>query len=264
MKRKSEEYGTTRNLLINAPLPKETRTYKPVPHEQIIDLTLESLDKAGFEIERSIYSAAKDGNVANGRYFIKNVYDSEMQLQVAWQNSYDKSKVLSFSLGVNVLVCTNGMFAFRNMNSFRRKHVGEVQSFTPDAIPEYIKHAGDMFITLQKDRDEMKQLEVSKRITAELLGRMYFEEKFLKSTQLNIIKRELENPTHDYNSKNSLWELYQLTSFAIGGINPSRWMEDHIDAHQFFYNVMQDWNDYHVGDAEVVVEDKRQLKLFEV
>ena len=264
MKRRSEEYGTTRSLLTNAPLPVETRTYKPVPHAQVIDLTLESLDKAGLSIERSVYSSAKDGKVATGRHFIKNVNDNEMQLQVMWQNSYDKSKVLSFSIGANVLVCTNGMFAFRSMNSFRRKHVGEIQSFTPDAIPEYIKRAGDMFITLQKDRDQMKQLEVSKRLTAELLGRMYFEEKFLESTQLNIIKRELENPTHDYHSKGSLYELYQFTTFAIGGIHPSRWMDDHINAHQFFYNVMQDWSDYHVEDAEVVVEDRRQLKLFDV
>src|SRR5690554_5099327 len=104
MKVKSGEYGTTKSLLINAPLPKETATYKPVSHAEVIDRTLEGVIKAGFQVEREIYSGAKDGAVATGRYFIKNVGDSEMQLQFNWQNSYDKSKVLTFAIGANVLV----------------------------------------------------------------------------------------------------------------------------------------------------------------
>lgn len=264
MKRKSEKYNTTKSLLINAPLPKQTSTYKPVSHGEVIDRTLDGILKAGFQIEREIYSAAKDGAVANGRYFIKNVGDNEMQLQFNWQNSYDKSKALTFAIGANVLVCTNGMMAFRGMNSFKRKHTGDIQVFAPNAISEYIERAGDMFTTLQKDRDAMKQIEINTRLTAELLGRMYFEETFLESTQLNIIKRELVKPTHDYTSVGSLWELYQFTTFAIGGIHPSRWMEDHLAAHSFFSKVMEERSGYLVEDAEVVVGDKRQLKLFEV
>jgi hypothetical protein len=91
-----------------------------------------------------------------------------------------------------------------------------------------------MFAGLQNEREALKQIEISKRITSEIIGRMFLEEDFIESTQLNIIKRELKNPTHDYKSANSLWELYQFTTFAIGGIHPSRWMEDHIDAHRFF------------------------------
>lgn len=263
MKKRSEDYKTTKDMLVERPLPAQTRTYKPVSHAQVIDLTLEGIHKAGFQLEKSIYSAAKDGDVANGRYLIKSVEDSEMQLQFSWQNSYDKSKVLSFAAGANVLVCTNGMFAFRDMNSFRRKHVGEIQTFAPNAISEYIKRSGEMFGVLQKDRDEMKQIEVNQRLVAELLGRMYFEERFLESTQLNIIKKELSNPTHDYNSKGSLWELYQFTTFAIGGIHPSKWMEDHLAAHDFFSNVMEEVKGYKVEDAEFEIEDKRQLKLFD-
>ncbi len=258
-------YNTTKELLLRTPLPQQTRTYKPVSHEQVINLTLEGLVKSGFEIERELYSTAKDGLVANGRYFIKNVEDKEMQLQVAWQNSYDKTKVLSFSIGCNILVCTNGMMAFRGIGTFRKKHQGEIQTFAPNMIPEYINQAGELFSILQKDREAMKQYQLNRRTTAELLGRMYFEEHFLESTQLNIIKREIEKPSHDYSSKSSLWELYQFTTFAIGGIHPSRWMDDHIDAHRFFTNVLGDEYYQDVEDVpELVVEDKRQLKLFDV
>jgi hypothetical protein len=229
-------YNSTKQFLINTPLPEQTRTYKPVSHKQLMDLTLEGIHQAGFSLDKEIYSSAKDGLIANGKYLIKDVLDSEMQMQLIWQNSYNKALSLSFSIGAMVLVCTNGMISMRNLNSFRKKHVGEIQTFAPERITEYIKRAGDIFAGLQGDREAMKQVEISKRVQAELIGRMYIEESFLESTQLNIIKRELIKPTFDYNASHSLWELYNFTTFAIGGIHPARWIEDHIDAHRFFVN----------------------------
>jgi hypothetical protein len=131
------------------------------------------------------------------------------------------------------------MISFRAMNAFRKKHVGEIQTMAPQRIGEYIKQAGDIFSTLQYDRDKMKQVEIDKRVTAELIGRMFIEEQFIESTQLNIVKRELDKPTHDYNASGSLWELYNYTTFAIGGIHPNRWMEDHMAAHKFFTEVSE-------------------------
>jgi len=227
-------YSTTKQLLISTPIPEQTRTYKPVAHEQLMDLTLEGIHQAGFNVSKEVYSSAKGGNVAAARYFIGNVADKEMQLQLMWQNSYDKTKKLDFAIGAMVLVCTNGMMSFRAMNAFRKKHVGEIQTMAPQKIVEYIKHSAEVFTALQADRDEMKQVEVDRRVTAELLGRMFIEEEFIESTQLNIIKRELNKPTHDYNAAGSLWELYNYTTFAIGAIHPARWMDDHMAAHKFF------------------------------
>lgn len=266
MRRDPASYLATRGMIVNVPLPQQTNTYKPVGHERIIDLTMNGIIKAGFNVEKEMYFTAKEGMVANGRYFIKDVADSEMQLQVVWQNSYDKSKVLSFAVGANVLVCTNGMMAFRGITSFKKKHVGQIQTFAPNTIPEYIKMAGELFTTLQSERDAMKQVPLTRRLTAELLGRLYIEEKIVESTQLNIIKRELSKPTFDYGSEGSLWELYQFTTFAIGGIHPSSWMDDHLRTHEFFVNYANDFRGVEtVEDAHLIeVDDPRQLKLFDV
>ena len=80
----------------------------------------------------------------------------------------------------------------------------------------------------------MKQVEITKRVKAELIGRMIIEEQFISSTQLNIIQKEMQSPTHDYNAPDSLWELYNYTTFAMKEIHPSLWMENHIQAHSFF------------------------------
>ena len=216
-------------------IPQETRTYKPISHSQLIDLTLESVYQAGFELDSELYSAARNGQVANGRYTIKNVADNEMQLQIGWQNSYDKSLTLKFAIGTRIFICQNGCVS-GDFGTFKKKHQGTVQEFTPTAITEYIKRAGDVFQQIQRDRDGMKQLEVSKRTASELIGRMFLEEEIIQSTQLNIIKREMANPSFDYGAPNSMWELYNHTTLAMKEVHPSLWMKSHMEAHSFFVN----------------------------
>lgn len=226
-------YESAKSILINAEIPQQTRTYKPVSHERLIDLTLESIYQSGFELASESYSSARNGNVANGKFAIKNVADSEMQLQIGWQNSYDKSLSLKFAIGTKIFICSNGCVS-GDYGAFKKKHQGEIQEFTPQAITEYIQRAGDAFQRMQAERETMKSIDVTRRVQAELIGRMIVEEQFIESTQLNIIRKELENPTHDYGASGSLWELYQFTTFSMKEVHPTLWMDNHIDAHNFF------------------------------
>lgn len=228
-----DSYNTAKATLIATPLPQQTRTYKPVSHEQLIDLTLESIHQAGFKLSREFYTSAREGNIANGRFTIQNVADTEMQLQIGWQNSYDKTMTLKFAIGTRIFICENGCVS-GDFGAFKKKHVGEIQTFAPATIIEYIKKSGEAFKRIQSERDAMKQIEITPRAQAELIGRMIIEEKFIESTQLNIIRKELKAPTFDYNCPNSLWELYNYTTFAMKEVHPSLWMQNHIDAHKFF------------------------------
>jgi hypothetical protein len=230
-----ENYNTTKEILVHTAVPMSTRTYKPVSHSQLIDLTLEGINKAGFTLEREFYTSAKDGAVANAKYTISDVADKEMQLQIAWQNSLDKSLSLKFCLGTRIFICSNGMVS-GDMGNFKKKHQGEIQTFTPSAITEYIKRAGQAFEKMQKDRDVMKEIELTKKIKAEILGRMYVDAEIITSTQLNIIKGQLKEPEFDYECPNSLYELYQYTTQSLRDGHPSQWIKQHTDAHSFFVN----------------------------
>jgi hypothetical protein len=252
-----DNFNTTKELIMNTPVPVQTRTYKPVSHSQLIDLTLNSIDKAGFKLDKETYSSAVDGQVANGRFSISNVADSEMQLQIGWQNSYNKQLTLKFAIGTRILVCSNGCVS-GDFGAFKRKHVGEIQSFTPGAIIDYIAQAGEAFTLMQQQRESMKQIEITKRTKAELIGRMMLEEQFITSTQLNIISRELKAPTHDYNAKDSLWELYNYTTFAMKESHPAQWMESHIKAHKFFNEYTHDIS----GPWEAQEATFNQLSIF--
>jgi hypothetical protein len=226
-------YTTTKAVLLNAELPAQTRTYKPVTHQRLIDLTLESIYQSGFTLDKELYSASPDGQVANGNFTISNVADKEMQLQIGWQNSYNRSLSLKFAIGAHIFICQNGC-VHGDMGSFKKKHMGTVQEFTPAAITEYIKQAGDTFTTMQRERESMKQVEVSKRTQAELVGRLLLEEKLISTMQVNQIAKELTSPTYDYGAPNSMWELYQFTTQTMKETHPRNWMNDHMKAHSFF------------------------------
>jgi hypothetical protein len=230
---KTATYGTTKSVLLNAEVPAQTRTYKPVTHTQLIDLTLESIYQSGFTLDKELYSSSLDGQVANGNFTISNVADKEMQLQIGWQNSYDKSLSLKFAIGVRIFICQNGA-VHGDMGSFKKKHMGTVQEFTPAAITEYIKQAGDTFITMQKERESMKQIETTKRTQAELVGRLLLEEQLISTMQVNQIAKELASPTYDYGAPGSLWELYQFTTQTMKETHPRNWINDHMKAHNFF------------------------------
>ena len=228
-------YNTTLQDLVAVKLPAQTNRYKPVSHAQLIDTTLNSIEQSGFKLDRQTYTWAGDGQVANGRYTISNVADSEMQIQIGWQNSYNKQVSLKFAIGIHVFICSNGMVN-GDMGTFKRKHVGDIQEFTPQSITEYIKSAGDSFREMQIQRELMKQVELTKRQQGELIGRMIVEEGFISSSELNIIRKELQHPTHNYGAENSLWELYQHTTFSLKETHPVNWMTDHMSAHSFFVN----------------------------
>lgn len=254
-----ENYNSTKGMLLAAPLPEQTKTYKPVSHAELMDLTLESIHQAGFTLDQELYTSAREGKVANGKFTIKNVADKEMQLQIGWQNSYDKSLSLKFAIGTRIFICNNGCVS-GDYGAFKKKHVGEIQTFTPQAITEYIKYAGDAFKRMQKEREAMKQISIDKRTQAELIGRMIIEEQFIESTQLNIIRRELEKPTHNYGAESSLWELYQFTTFSMKEVHPSLWMNNHIDAHSFFVEAAGIVSE----KREITFKSSNQLELFAV
>ena len=248
-------YNTSSSFLASVPVPSETRTYKPVSHSQIIDLTLASIDSAGFKVQNQYYTATKDGVIANGKYTIANVNDDEMVLQIGWQNSYNKTKSLKFAIGAMVIICGNGM-VYGDHGNFRKKHMGDIQEFTPAKIYDYIKASGDVFNLIQRDKVAMKNVQIDDSVKARLLGKLLIEDTFIKPTQANIIAREINMPTHSYNAPDSLWEFYNYTTFAMKGIHPSIWMDNHIAAHEWFVNEMGELT------GNINTEMFTQLELF--
>lgn len=228
-----------KSLLISTPIPQSTRTYKAVSHKELIEVTLEGLDVCGFKLTRELYSAAREGQQANGKYHLEYGNDTDMGLMIAWQNSYDKTLTLKYAVGGHVFICANGV-VIGDMGTFNKKHVGQIQQIVPADLRESICRAGDRFEDMIAQKNRMKEIEVSKKVQAELLGRMFLNDAIITSTQLNIIKGQINKSDYDYQAPGTVYELYNHITHSLKVSPPQYWMTKQIDAHRFItkeYNI---------------------------
>lgn len=222
---------STKDRLMAVPLPKKTDTYSPVPHKVVIETVLESLDKANIQVISEFYKLAKDGRQVEGHYQLSGG-DSEMSPRLIFHNSYDKSMPLRVALGNHVIVCRNGVVR-GDMGSFKRKHTGNILIEFQEDVSLSIQEAGKNFDTIKRQAARMKEIEITKRTTAELLGRMFIEDALVNATQLSIIKREIDNPSFNYGVEGTVWNTYNAVTVALREAHPAHYIKQHTDLHQF-------------------------------
>lgn len=232
---------TTRNYLENAPLPNHGESYTVISHKQVIDNTIQLLTDSGFVIQKEIYRANMNANVAQGIYHILPINtvdptimeEKELGMMFAWTNSYDKSTRFQCAIGAYVMVCHNGMVAGDMMN-FRRKHTGSADHDIRMQISNQIKNGEKYYKRILADRDAMRNTELSLRQQAEIAGRLYINEDILDATQMSCVKAELEKPTYDYQcDQENAWTFYNHVTHALKKAHPRDWLSDSQNFHDF-------------------------------
>jgi hypothetical protein len=216
--------------LIKVPVPRKTDTYSPVSHASIIDEVRESLDKRNLIVSEETYNVDNYGKKLIGYFDIK-ADDSEMGMRLAFRNSYDKSMSVAFVAGSCVWICSNGMIS--GEIQYLRKHTGKVSSELSKKIKTSIDEIEKVFDLNTQASLQMKDIQADKLLCAELSGLMYMEHDLIKAEQLSILKKELKEPTFNYNSQNSLWEFYNNVTFSFKNAHSSNYIKQHVDFHKF-------------------------------
>ena len=231
----------TRTYLENTPLPNHGKSYTVVSHKSVIDNTLALLAAGGFTIEKEIYRANMNANVAQGIY---HIYPSqttdediskerELGMMFAWTNSYDKSTRFQCAIGAYVMVCNNGMVAGDMMN-FKRKHTGSAGHDIKMQLSNQIKNGEVHYSRILKDRDALKSTLLSKTEQAALVGRLFIDEEIVTSSQMSIIKKEINKPSYDYlTDNNNAWSFYNHVTHALKLSTPRDWLQDSQNFHDF-------------------------------
>jgi len=239
-------WRTPKRRLFSTPVPPETRTYKPVSHKQLAKATLKAISDAGFELGVEEYYSSKEGQVATARYTINNVKDEDMQLEIGWQNSYDKTLSLKFAIGTRIMICENGCVS-GNFGSFARKHMADIQTFAPEEMKEAILNAARVFDRMVEDKEMMKRHTIGEERQLELAGKLFFQNDAFGSTQMNIVAEQLKRPSFDYGAHGSIWEIYQYITYSMKELHPRLWMEAHIEVHKFFLNAVY----FHAAELQI-------------
>ena len=259
---------TTRWHLENADLPNHGKTYTVVSHKSVIENTHQLLKDAGFIIQKEIYRANMNANVAQGIY---HVYPSqttdqeisserELGMMFAWTNSYDKSTRFQCAIGAYVSVCYNGMIAGDLMN-FKRKHTGSADYDVKVHLADQIKNAEKHYKRIIADKNLMKTVELSKVQQAEMAGILFIEEDLLDTQQVNCVKSELAKSTYNYSvDENSAWAFYNHVTHALKKAHPRDWMQDSQDFHDFMVSKCISTSVHPIHDSiremdEIIMED---------
>lgn len=220
--------------LFKAPLPAKTDSYTPIAHEVIDQKTRDILKDMGFTLQTSRYNSSTDGLLGQCQYNIQYGNDTEMGLMVAWQNSYNKLVSFKYAVGAYVMVCSNGMVA-GDLGAYKRKHTGTADLEAFEIMRNYLYSAKSIFEKLIADRDHLKKIDLHPSEMAGIMGKMFIHNEIITSTQINIMKREMQNPTYDYGvSKYNAWALYNYATHAFKEDSPRSWMKRHVDLHEFF------------------------------
>ena len=248
----------TKNYLIGAPLPQHGGRYSVIPHGDVIRKVTKSIEQNGFEIERELYRSSMDAQVATGIYHIKSSLDNEMSMMFAWVNSYNKTRRFRCAVGSYVSVCMNGMIS-GDLKSYGRKHMGSADVEYSQVIFDQLSQLSAHHKNLVNDKNAMKEITVSKKRQAELLGQLFINENILTSTQLSEVKQEMENPTFDYGTPDdNLWTLYNHVTHAVKSTHPSLWIDRLRDVHTFF---TQEYSSYMRPTSSDFVPEKGVFTL---
>ena len=159
-----------------------------------------------------------------------------MNMMFGYKNSYDKSMSAAYALGAQIMICSNS--AVNGDEMLMRKHTGKANEDIKKSITEGIKRMGDNFRKIESDFSYLKEVEITKKTCAELIGDLYINEQIITSHQLSLLKQiqngEVEN--YNYGIENTAFNLYQDISHSLKSSHPLKYISNHANLHRYFIN----------------------------
>lgn len=208
--------------------------YSPITHKQVIETIGEYLYNKGITVKSENYLAASQGQRAIGRLAI-GYGDNECGYEISWKNSLDGSMSFGICSGMHTFICSNGS-VYGDISAYKRKHSGNANQQILGEIEKAVNLIEQTVKLHIERRNRMKEMEISKRTIAELCGKMFIEEEIITSTQLGIIKKEIENPSFNYCCDGSVWQFYNHCTHATKETTPMSWHKTHQKLGDYFVN----------------------------
>ena len=230
MQRGSE--AATLETVREVPIPKATRTYQPVTHEQLSTMLLQMAAHLlpGFSHSNSQFGLAAEGNKMFGVHTLTSS-DTSMGLSIGFRNSYDRSMSVGIAVGASVLVCDN--LALSGDITILRKHtlnvIRDMESMALGAIYKSQK----VYNQVLQDAEAMRLQEISDDNAHRMLGLVYGRG-IMTPRQIPVALREWKAPQYEAFGPRTVWSLYNAITEALKSAPPQSIMEKHLGLHQLF------------------------------
>ncbi len=226
--------SATINDLAAIPLPKETRTYKPIGHDALANMLSSMATNLlpEFTLEKSQFGLARDGQKMFGVHTFKNG-NSDLGLSIGFRNSYDRSLSVGIAVGASVFVCDN--LVLTGDLTVLRKHTSNVHADIDGLALSAIYRSRSAFNQIKADAEVMKGIPMSDDEAYRMLGFIYGRG-IINPRQIPVVKNEWLKPSHDAFEDRNLWAFYNAVTESLKTSPPQSIMERHLELHKQLMN----------------------------
>jgi len=197
--------------------PDGTRTFKPIPHYEIVDALVEALGFRYINVVRDEYAVSPDGMRMFGVLDLESGFDG-CRFAIVIRNVNDRTLRLSLTTGVRVFVCDN-------------------LSFQGEFTPVLAKHSKNFSIVeslaigvdrIQRNFDPLRrQVETwrSSQITDDqaklVIYHAFIEDRLdLPRHLARDVHKNYFEPTHEEFAPRTMWSLSNAFTSALKSLDP--------------------------------------------
>lgn len=213
----SKEKFVGRQELVNISTPDATKSWKPVPHVEVVDSVVEVIGQHGWQILNEEYGLARDGQKMFGVIRINRSSSHEWSRCIGIRNSHDKSFSVGLTAGISVMVCSN--LAFGGTMVLKRRHTSKIElaSMVSDAIDSLENE----FLTLENITEELK-IQYIKEDHARIAIVRAAEYGAVNSCDIVPILKEFKEPRHEEFNDPTRWNLLNAFTETAKKYTPAR------------------------------------------
>lgn len=213
---KRQEITNNVAIALNAPLPRQTKTYTVIPHWTVLKVINGCMEKNKLTANNIIYTSTHTGNVLTGKYILDTENSSDLKVSFGFTNSYDKTT--RFCITSCAYIPETDMYMMFDKYTYKRKHTGTGDQDSYTNIGHIIEIAKDTLSNYEELRQKMTSINLSKVKFGQLLGELVVRN-MLTISQMSLALKYSKYTNFGYDKYN-LWELFNhiLKAASFGQI----------------------------------------------
>jgi hypothetical protein len=244
----------TRDQLQAILTPEATRTWKPVPHYELVTRLIESIQAKGVQVLREQYCAGGPNDCklyGTLDLAIPDLTTTDYGMAIGLRTANNRCSAVHLIAAASVFVCDNRAFSGSGGSVvLKKRHVGglDIDGILPPAIDLYLDKAG----VWRQDIDRMQDYSLTDGRAKELIydafvggeGRAVMPVRMLDDVHHLYFADDEQRAKHP---QRSLWGLNNAFTQAVKGLQPMPQEQAGIEIGRYFARVLNVRNESFVA-----------------
>lgn len=202
------------------PTPEATKSWKPIPHSQLVQDVMTTLERTGLRAKETAFATYQGG----ARFFGLLGLDCEggggdYQLVVGLRNSHDRSFPVGMTVGSRVFVCDN--LAFSSEIQVVRRHTRYLMDDLPRLISTAVGHISASAETQEQRFAHYKEVEFSDMQAHDILVQA-IDVQAIRTTWLPKVLEQWRAPAHEeFAERHDAWRLWNGFTEILKKVSPN-------------------------------------------